>query len=163
MGVVPPSKNSASLRFYIRDKIVQSARRAGLCARAAADALFIVDRREVTLNMHCVVLAGFDALHAADAARAASLAGHGALVMVRAEHRRLRALRNDRDHLLRAGLGAKAAADADGRVDSRNAVVPGNRVMRTDLCAVSEAEAAIRARALAAEEQLCRLTRGNAR
>ena len=112
--------------------------------------------------MHCVVLAGLDALHAADAARAASLAGERALVVVRAEHRRLRALRNDRDHLLRAGLGAKAAADADGLVDGRNAVVPGNRVMRTDLRAVAETEAAVRARALAAEEQLCRLTRGNA-
>ena len=123
MGVVPPSKNSASLRFYIRDKIVQRACRADLCARAAADALFIVDRREVTLNMHCVVLAGFDAFHAADAARAASLSGQRTLVVVRAEHRRLRTLRNNRDHLLRAGLCAQAAADADGLIDGRNAVV----------------------------------------
>ena len=38
MGVVPPSKNSASLRFYARDKIVQRAGRADIDALPAVDA-----------------------------------------------------------------------------------------------------------------------------
>ena len=112
--------------------------------------------------MHRVMLARLHALHAADAARAASLTRHSALVVVRAENRRLRAARNDGNHLLRAGLCADAAADADGGIHRGNPLDQGNCAVRTDSHAVAQTHAAIGARAAAAEEQLCRLTRGDA-
>ena len=112
--------------------------------------------------MHRVMLARLHALHAADAARAASLTRHSALVVVRAENRRLRAARNDGNHLLRAGLCADAAADANGGIHRGNPLDQGNCAVRTDLHAVAQTQTAVDTCAAAAEEQLCRLTRGDA-
>ena len=98
-----------SAEFY------QHLHRAVFHALAAADAFVVVDAGKVVRHVDGVVLAGLLALLAADAGHGAGLAGHGAALGIAAADLDLvleEAAQGD--DLLRALLGADAAAGAPG-------------------------------------------------
>ena len=78
--------------------------RAGFCALAAADALFIVHMRGVVFHLNRTVFAYLLALHTADTADLAFLAGKRTLVVIFAKHRRFRFMQRYKlNQMLRAG------------------------------------------------------------
>ena len=112
-------------RSLLLDQIheVDDAARADIGAVAAADALVIVDRGHEVLDLDGFRRALALALHAADAADVADLARDGALVLIAAADEHSLLIRHLLNDLLRAGLGAGAAADALVVVDLNNAIV----------------------------------------
>ena len=113
-------------------------------ALAAADALIIIDLCAEILDLDRVIFAGLHALHAAYAARDASLASDRALVLVRAKHGRFCLMeRHEIYKMLRAGLDASSARAAGKRIDPCHAVADMYRVIGAGFDTVSEAQAAV--------------------
>ena len=93
--------------------------------------------------MDGVVPALADAEHAADAAGGADLLDLGAFVLVRALDDDLFAVGDQLDQAAGAGLGAEAAAHAFAPIHDGDAVDDADRLLRADLCAGAEAQAAV--------------------
>ena len=123
-------------------------------ALTAAHALIVIDDGEIVDDVDRVMLAVAHAEAAADAARGALLSYNSSLLMVGADDDDAPDVREELDEVIRAGLGAKPAADAFTRIDVRYSVLDADGVLRADLRAVSEAEAAEGAHPLAAVKHL---------
>jgi len=127
---------------------------AGLSTFAAAYALALIDVSKVIGNGDSLVLAGLNALHAADAACLASLHSLCALLLVVAHYKQLVVSRNNLDNVIGAGLSAKSAADAGIRINVSNAVLNIDSILGANLSAVAETHASEGAGSLAAEQDL---------
>ena len=127
---------------------------ASLSTFAAAYALALIDVSKVIGNGNSLMLAGLNALHAADAACLASLHSLCALLLVVAHYKQLVVSGNYLDNVVGAGLSAKSAADAGIRINVSNAVLDVDSVLGANLSAIAETHASEGAGTLAAEEYL---------
>ena len=109
-------------------------------AFAAARAFCVINLCTEAVNRYCPRFADLNALHAADTARLAFLAGNCALVMVLAKHRRPCFFKRHKlNKTLGAGSDAFFARLAFKRIDSRNAVANADCIEITGGNAVAEA------------------------
>ena len=112
--------------------------RAFRLALAAAYAFIVIDDGEIIDEGDGSVLAVPYAETAAQAARGAFAADGGALFMARAHDDDLTDVREELDQVIRAGLGAEAAAYALSCIDVRDAVFDADGALRAGLGAIAE-------------------------
>lgn len=135
--------SNSTVLFYKLNK-VDCTNGANLVAFAAACAFIIVNLCAEAVNCYSACFAFFYALHAADAACRAFLAGECAFIMVFAKNSRFDFFKGHHfDESLRAGLYAHFASFAENRVDSCDAVAHADCVILTNFNAVTETDAAV--------------------
>ena len=127
---------------------------ASLSTFAATNALALINVSKVIGNGNSLMLAGLNALHAADAACLTSLHSLCALLLVVAHYKQLVVSRNNLDNVVGAGLSAKSAADAGIGINMSNAILNVDSVLGANLSAIAETHASEGAGTLAAEEYL---------
>ena len=121
-----------------------------LNARATAGAEVVVDACEVILNGNCALRTGLLALHTTDTAVGAVLTGECALILVRALNDNTGGVVDEVDDAVGALTHADAAADTLLGVNSGNAVLNLDSVLRTYRNAVAVAEAGVGAESVTA-------------
>lgn len=126
-----------------------------LGAFAAADAFFVINGCKEVYNGDSLGRTVFLALHAADAAILTFFANDGAFFMVGTGDDCFFCLGNKGNDVVGAFAYAKSAATAFSGVNVCNAVNDADGVIGADGCAVSAAEAAIKACAFSAVEHFC--------
>ena len=142
---------------------VNAANGTGGVAFSAANALVIINLCAEVFNRDRAGFARLDALHAADAAGLALLSCLGALVVVFAENRSLDGVQRKKvNELPRAGFNALFAGTTLARVDSCNTVANEDCIIRANLNAVSETDAAVDAGFRSAKKLCCHLAGANA-
>ena len=128
-------------------QLVDDVDRAGLGAGAAVGALFRIDVGQAVGDGDGAVLAGFLALHAADAADGADLPDSAALVVGSAAHPDDAAVGDHLKEVVGADLGAGAAAGAEVPVYHGQTVLDGQGVKLAGFHTVAVTQAAIGAAA----------------
>ena len=106
---------------------------------AAAYALALIDMSKVVGNGDSLVLAGLNALHAADAACLASLHSLSALLLVVAHYKQLVVSGDNLDNIVGAGLSTKTTTYTTAAVYSGDAVFHANSIRDTNCRTVATA------------------------
>ena len=122
--------------------LLNGVRRTILDAQSAVGAERAIHVRHEILDGNCAGRTVLLALHAADTAHLADLAGDGALVLIGAHDHSRRLAVGDLDQMLGADLGALAAADAEIPVNNGKLVTKLDGVVFAFLRAVAETYAA---------------------